>query len=77
MANIHVDGTLTTGNEDGSDFDNAYRGLLGLQTALINFSTGDQLRIKNWSSFSSQILFRGNKGIIIKNADSLPMSDNS
>ncbi|MGA2915818.1 MAG: hypothetical protein ABSE89_07305 [Sedimentisphaerales bacterium] len=49
---VYVDGTLQTGNNDGSGWENAYRGCGGLQTALNNVANGSDTIIYVRNTFS-------------------------
>jgi hypothetical protein len=50
--NVYVDGTLTTGSNNGTSWANAYRGCAGLQTALDNVVSGSDTIIYIRNTFS-------------------------
>ena len=50
--NVYVDGTLTTGSNNGTSWANAYRGCAGLQTALDNAVNGSDTIIYVRNTFS-------------------------
>lgn len=49
---VYVDGTLQTGNNNGTSWENAYRGCAGLQTALDNVVNGSDTIIYVRNTFS-------------------------
>lgn len=56
MANdIYADGELTTGNNDGTSWADAYRGAAGLQTAFDSASAGDTVHVTRTFTLSAPV----------------------
>lgn len=55
---VYVDATLTTGLDNGSSWANAYQSSKGLQTALLNVSSGDDIYVAEGTYFPTSGLTR-------------------